>query len=538
MVLSFTSNRLSHYKLISSPCRFWCFDSSSSTCQRTLIPIGQNRNPFHPFQVQPQEQHQKHADHDIMMSWSQLRYHPNRITSSRNNNNNVHGLSYYYNMNQRRFLYLSSSSSSSIKYIHNASATQTDREDTDETTAGTRIRDDKNTQEEGGPSAFDYTPATVISNIVKASQWREGLTWDPQACTKAFNEYEEHLKYISSRLQQKQQQEQQTTNTSISFTDIAKKVHSDPKTFSSTQELVSPQIAEKAFKTILKMNIHTSVLSKRVRELERLIGSIRLTPITDSLSFRLLEANAKAGNVGRTMAILHLRKVKGYEPSITEFEYAIRSITSAGLYLRCNRNVFIMESDQPGIDNPTRWLDAILINMSSRNFPLTTALANRMLDCYAQTGRSGKAIHYFYKVSNHKGWNRQQEENSFNFEQSESKDDETLEDNLTANTLQQSLSTLNHNHHILQQDPKDNDDKSSSYHNNLETSMIQRRKAKVRMKFHASPPYYKQISEVKHRGGKVYMRNNKSIEDRNTSDLMSKLEIEKVVYYYFCCCNS
>jgi pentatricopeptide repeat protein len=39
-----------------------------------------------------------------------------------------------------------------------------------------------------------------------------------------------------------------------------------------------------------------------------------------------------------------------------------------------------------------------LFKMSQRNFPLTQALANRMLDTYSSRGRTGKAVHYFYSV--------------------------------------------------------------------------------------------------------------------------------------------
>lgn len=64
-----------------------------------------------------------------------------------------------------------------------------------------------------------------------------------------------------------------------------------------------------------------------------------------------------------------------------------------------NRNIFLKENQQPEIDNPTRWLDAILVNMNERGVELDTKMANRMLDCYCSTGRSGKALHFFYKVT-------------------------------------------------------------------------------------------------------------------------------------------
>lgn len=103
--------------------------------------------------------------------------------------------------------------------------------------------------------------------------------------------------------------------------------------------------------------------------------------MTDHLSLRLLTANGKSGNVGRVLALLNLRKSRQFVPRRREFVAAITSIQAAQLPRM--RNVFTPDQHQPAVDNPTRWLDAILINMHERGFPLTTALANRMLHCYA-----------------------------------------------------------------------------------------------------------------------------------------------------------
>jgi pentatricopeptide repeat protein len=63
------------------------------------------------------------------------------------------------------------------------------------------------------------------------------------------------------------------------------------------------------------------------------------------------------------------------------------------------RNLFVGDAHQPPIDNPTRWLDAILLNMKERNFKLTIDVVNEMLHCYAcRSGPTGKAIHHFYRV--------------------------------------------------------------------------------------------------------------------------------------------
>jgi pentatricopeptide repeat protein len=120
--------------------------------------------------------------------------------------------------------------------------------------------------------------------------------------------------------------------------------------------------------------------------------------LTELLSFRLLEANGKAGNVGRTLALLNLRKSRGYDAHNHEFLYAVASIKAAGTDLLVNRNIYASDAFQPAIDNPTRWLDAILLNMHDRRVPLTIDVANRMLATYSSTGRTGKAVHHFWKM--------------------------------------------------------------------------------------------------------------------------------------------
>lgn len=161
---------------------------------------------------------------------------------------------------------------------------------------------------------------------------------------------------------------------------------------------LSSATTEKAFHALLRCRIPTHLLSEKVREWERYVGSLGQTAITDKLSQRMLEANGKAGNIGRALTLLSLRQTRGYAPTRLEFVHSITAIDAAGLYLRKHRNVFLKDSDQPQIDDPTRWLDAILLNMSQRNFPLTIDLANRMLNTFASTGKTGKALHYFYRV--------------------------------------------------------------------------------------------------------------------------------------------
>eukprot|EP00548_Thalassiothrix_antarctica_P002852 CAMPEP_0194136454 /NCGR_PEP_ID=MMETSP0152-20130528/6459_1 /TAXON_ID=1049557 /ORGANISM="Thalassiothrix antarctica, Strain L6-D1" /LENGTH=381 /DNA_ID=CAMNT_0038833115 /DNA_START=606 /DNA_END=1751 /DNA_ORIENTATION=+ len=119
--------------------------------------------------------------------------------------------------------------------------------------------------------------------------------------------------------------------------------------------------------------------------------------MTDELSLKLLEANGKAGNVGRTLSLLEYRKA--YAPKYPqEFMYALQAIHSASLELRLNRNNFLGDHRQPSIDNPTRFLDAILVNMHQRKVPLENHFAAKMLETYACSGRAAKAMHAHYKV--------------------------------------------------------------------------------------------------------------------------------------------
>mmetsp|Transcript_23104 Transcript_23104/g.43998 ORF Transcript_23104/g.43998 Transcript_23104/m.43998 type:complete len:604 (+) Transcript_23104:611-2422(+) len=161
--------------------------------------------------------------------------------------------------------------------------------------------------------------------------------------------------------------------------------------------LLSAENVILAFKVLLKCNYNPDDLSTRVREWEKCLGKIKQTTLTDHLSLRLLTANGKAGNVGRTLSLLQLRKSRGYRPRRREFVYAITSLQAANWAQQASRNIFISDADQPPIDNPTRWLDAILLNMSERDYQLTPSIANRMLDCYS-AGRTGKAVHHFYRV--------------------------------------------------------------------------------------------------------------------------------------------
>lgn len=328
----------------------------------------------------------------------------------------------------------------------------------------------------------EFNPHKVRSEILKASQWNQGSSdnkWDPQFCSNAIENYESHLRYIQYQLQQ----QKSNTKGQLSINE-------------SYETLLSSHTTERALKTMIKTKLPTPLLSKRVRSLEKLIGSIGLTPLTDRLSLRLLEVNGKAGNVGRSINLLRLRKARGYNPIELEFRHAVMSIHSAGLKLRRGggRNVFLSEKDnfgehqQHALENPTRWLDEILLNMSSRGVDLNIKVANLMLECYACTGRSPKAVHFFYKI-------RQE---AVGEEQPSSDGADSLE-------------------------PQQREDRRDDTYNlqGDETSLHHIRKSRVRMAMRRHmPPYYKIPNDVKLNGKIVKKPGKKGVK-------LSKLEWEK-----------
>ena len=232
---------------------------------------------------------------------------------------------------------------------------------------------------------------SVILNLEKAAMFNQGnmvdkkcrgWEWDVDFVRSTVDQYEYCLKYLHDTYQAGKLNRGE-------FQEIPE----------LTQMLfLSSETTEHAFRSLLRCKTPTHVLSDKVRDWERYIGALGKTKLTDGLSLRMLEANGKAGNVGRAVALLSIRKAKGYEPHWKEFGFAINAVEAAGLHFRMNRNVFMSDKEQPQIDNPTRWLDAILLNMREREFPLNTKLATRMLNTFATTGKSGKAIHFHYRV--------------------------------------------------------------------------------------------------------------------------------------------
>eukprot|EP00559_Dactyliosolen_fragilissimus_P000978 CAMPEP_0184857658 /NCGR_PEP_ID=MMETSP0580-20130426/2807_1 /TAXON_ID=1118495 /ORGANISM="Dactyliosolen fragilissimus" /LENGTH=702 /DNA_ID=CAMNT_0027353377 /DNA_START=345 /DNA_END=2453 /DNA_ORIENTATION=+ len=429
-------------------------------------------------------------------------------------------------------------------------------------------------------TAEEYDPQRTRKDILLAAKYNQGRKsvddknsssqWDPDFAARAVNAYELHLRYILDHIQSQDHLNDNEienddaeddynhtntnrdthTNTPI-IPQWCQNIHTDPSLHLQTIHLLSSYTTERALKAMLRTKIPTHTLSKRVREIERLIGSIGHTPLTDNLSLRLLEANGKAGNIGRAISLLQLRKSKRYPPRTpsananiststynnrtqnntntnnktnnhqhhshaqqphqphqhshryaryqpSEFDYAIQSIHSAALHLRKNRSAMLFHNggekpdNLPRLDNPTRWLDAILLNMSQRGEPLTTRTANKMLDCYAVTGRVGKASHFFYRVVRdpvdeqgryYGSWQDMMKvttrDNTSNENQEELAHQSGSSDSTNSNDVKKIVSPK-----IMSQMPG---------HSN--------RKTKIRMKMHKMPPYYKVPTEVKNQGG-------------------------------------
>ncbi|KAL3769267.1 hypothetical protein ACHAW5_002283 [Stephanodiscus triporus] len=311
-------------------------------------------------------------------------------------------------------------------------------------------------------TAEEYDPEKIIDQIFIAAKWNQGRfpqkidgrfrnrknsdrKWDYEFVRLTFDDYERHLRYVLAHLNAKRSRSEKSIEGSppapkiveLSSPELLADIHSSSEKCSATHRLLSPKVLANAIRSLTRSKMDTNLLSHRIRDIECLVGNIGWTPITEELSYRLLEANGKAGNVRRTLALLELRKKRGYPPreqdyrtfsdatksnnyqevlcdddslnqatnigiarGEKEFIHAIKSIISAQLPLRRSRNIYLHESSlaESSLDNPTRYLDAILLNMSQRGIPLRPEMANQMLSCYASTGRTGRALHYFYKV--------------------------------------------------------------------------------------------------------------------------------------------
>lgn len=155
--------------------------------------------------------------------------------------------------------------------------------------------------------------------------------------------------------------------------------------------LLHPDTVILALKMLEKAEYSRAELATKIRHWERAMGLLKETALTDQLTYRLLCANGSAGNVARVIALLQYRK--RYPPRRLEFVYAVKSFQRGTDTYRS----FVRKEFDDAFEDPTRWLDAILINMKERDFPLDISLANTMLRCYA-IGTTLRGVHHVYAL--------------------------------------------------------------------------------------------------------------------------------------------
>ncbi|GKY99621.1 hypothetical protein MPSEU_000916200 [Mayamaea pseudoterrestris] len=322
-----------------------------------------------------------------------------------------------------------------------------------------------------------------LKDLERAAAWNHGKPgkrhdshlWEPEFCRSVVQKFDAFL----------------------SDAVAAKQYSNSQSTVSKEQAiLLSPETVTLAVKALVKSHLETHELSTQIRSWERALGQLRQTPLTDHLSLRLLTANGKAGNIGRVLSLLQLRKARHYQPRHREFWYAITSLQAAQPKLR---NIFCNDSEQPLIDNPTRWLDAILLNMHQRDFPLTAGLANHMLKCFV-AGYSGKAVHHFYRVSRQAVLSLPVEERPAN--------------DVIENMPTQSVSFQ----------PSDDEKQNDKY-----IGCYREQPVKVNVQYHAaSPPFYKIPSQVRGKLLPDLRKENDSAKNSNTMNNRSEGGVFKI----------
>ena len=232
-----------------------------------------------------------------------------------------------------------------------------------------------------------------LKDLRRAAAWNHGQEgkvydkslWDPPFCRSVVDRYGAYLRAFT------QEKEASLSHTHLNDSGPASSLSS-----ADQARLLQAETVELAFKALLKGHYEPPLLSRLVRNWERSLGQLHQTELTDYLTLRLLTANGKAGNVGRALSLLQFRQQRNYKPRRREFLYAIRSLQASQWARRQSRRS-PFAPDAQHLDNPTRWLDTILINMHQRNFPLDMLIANCMLECFA-TGPTGRAVHHFYRV--------------------------------------------------------------------------------------------------------------------------------------------
>jgi len=204
------------------------------------------------------------------------------------------------------------------------------------------------------PSKSKTVDPTFLADLKLASAWNqakenyENDAWDPLFCRKVVQQYDEYLNQDDT-----------------------------PKI------LLEPENIVAALKALTKCKVTPTVLAPRILAWEKLWGA-KGAKWNDPLTLQLLAANAKAGNIGRVLALLNFRQE--FPVHFREFTLCIQSIRAAQF-----------DDKHKQLQDPTRWLDAILWHMNKRGEQLSIKRANTMLRCYT-TGYVEENNHYFYRV--------------------------------------------------------------------------------------------------------------------------------------------
>jgi hypothetical protein len=169
--------------------------------------------------------------------------------------------------------------------------------------------------EEGSTSKIDvefmWNPKGMLEELTAAAPMVGKDQWKPERCLAAFENYHNHLKYSSQ--------------------------HSGRRTTSHNGDdgsggsiVYSSATAVLAIRCLVKSKLPTHALRHRIRDVERTMGLLAdPIPMTEALSFVLLEAHGKAGNVGRAMSLLEYRRLQNSRPHSQhpkEFYHAVQSI--------------------------------------------------------------------------------------------------------------------------------------------------------------------------------------------------------------------
>ena len=260
---------------------------------------------------------------------------------------------------------------------------------------------------------FDFRPKEALEQLVEVSL---SSNKNSIAHSDALKNYLDHLSYCILQFSRSGLRQ------------------SDSSPSYDLRNFASPSNAQLAVRCLLNSDFKDpSQYRKKVRDLERIFGTCpnvlqtdlgdeslkrkKGIEMTDQLSYLLLKANSRAGNIGRALALLDVRAKMNFSPrsrmtleGVREDEYihAVQAIFALGEEFQQNftphSNTKSFKGKDPfgennaTLEDPTVWLESILDHMHRRKVTLTTDLANRMIESYAAKGRTARALHLFYKL--------------------------------------------------------------------------------------------------------------------------------------------